>query len=322
MTKKILALCGGIGGAKLALGLSTLLSPEQLTIMVNTGDDFEHLGLHISPDLDTVMYTLAGINNKDVGWGIEGESWQCLSALETLKGDTWFKLGDKDLATHLVRTQMLTAGATLTEVTQQLTQQFNINATIVPMSDDSVRTMIDTKDGVLAFQHYFVREQCRPAVQGFNFSGIEQAKPNALILSLLNDPELAGIIICPSNPFVSIDPILQIPGMTEALRSSHAPVIAISPIVGGLAIKGPTVKMMEELNVPNTPMSVIDHYNGLLDGFIYDNTDASLKSELQHYNIALKMTNTIMQSLDDRIALAQSSINLINDINNQSQREG
>mgnify|MGYP000911764778 FL=1 len=233
---KVLALCGGVGGAKLAWGLAQALPPEQLTIVVNTGDDFEHLGLHISPDLDTVMYTLAGINNRELGWGIAGETWDCMQALETLGGETWFRLGDKDLATHLLRTQQLAQKKTLTEVTAQLCGKLGIQHRILPMSDDAVRTLVNTNEGELAFQDYFVRQQCKPAARSVRFTGTDTARVSPAVDAALHDPDLRAVIICPSNPLLSIAPILAVPGMTGTLQKIAAKIFVVSPLIGGQAI--------------------------------------------------------------------------------------
>ncbi|ARN75340.1 2-phospho-L-lactate transferase [Oceanicoccus sagamiensis] len=306
--KKILALSGGVGGAKLALGLSKILSPEQLIIAANTADDFEHLGLSISPDLDTVMYTLADINNKALGWGLAGESWNAMDALETLGGDTWFRLGDRDLATHLERSQRLAKGESLSAVTAHLCRRLGVSHRIIPMSDDAVRTKVTTADGELAFQEYFVREQCQPAISDFYFDGIEQAAPQQALMDLLASDELAAIIICPSNPFVSVEPILRLAGVRDAMRNSAAPVIAISPIVAGIAIKGPAAKMMTELNIPATAIGVADYYGDLLDGFMIDNSDQSLLPSIEQLGLDVCSEQTVMKTLDDRIALAQATL--------------
>lgn len=302
----ILALSGGVGGAKLALGLSRLLAPEQLTIVANTADDFEHLGLSICPDLDTVMYTLAGLNNKQLGWGLAGESWGAMAALEQLGGETWFRLGDKDLATHLQRSTRLAAGCSLSEVTGELCRQLGIEHTIVPMSDHPVRTMINTADGELPFQHYFVREQCRPAVQSYRFEGIERAQPQQDVMQWLCSDGLQAIIICPSNPFVSVEPILQLPGVRQAMIDSSAPVIAVSPIVAGLAIKGPAAKMMVEMNIPATAAAVAEYYGDLLDGFVIDDSDQGLANTIAASGTEVACVPTVMKSLDDRVSLAQA----------------
>jgi LPPG:FO 2-phospho-L-lactate transferase len=238
-----LAITGGVGGAKLALGLSHVLSPDEIAFAVNTGDDFEHLGLSISPDIDTLTYTLADLANRELGWGRQDETWAFMDTLERFGGETWFRLGDRDLALHAYRTQALRAGSTLTGVTAEICRKLGITQAVLPMSDDPVRTTILTPDGPLAFQHYFVRDRCRPAVTGFEFRGADQARLNPRIEALL--PDLKGVIICPSNPFVSVDPLLSIGSTRALLAGLTAPVVAVSPIVGGTAIKGPTAKMMK-----------------------------------------------------------------------------
>lgn len=303
--KKILALSGGVGGAKLALGLSRVLAEDELTIIANTADDFTHLGLHISPDLDTVMYTMAGLNNQEQGWGLAGETWSMLSAMEQLGGETWFRLGDRDIATHLRRTEMLAAGKTLTEVTVELCRQLDIGHTLLPMSNDRVRTLVDSDQGVLPFQHYFVRERCAPSVRGFSFRGLESAVANPALIEILADPALAAVIICPSNPFVSVDPILKLSGVRDALKSSTAKVVAVSPIVAGMAIKGPAAKMMAELSMPVTADSVAGHYGDLLDLFVIDESDATLSNTIERAGTPVAATQTVMKTLEDRENLAR-----------------
>jgi len=306
--KKILALSGGVGGAKLALGLKHYLPAGQLTVVANTADDFEHLGLSISPDLDTVMYTLAGLNDTEKGWGLAGESWSGLAALERLGGDTWFQLGDQDLATHLLRTQALAQGKTLTEVTELLSQGLNAGVRLLPMSDDPVRTMIETATGELSFQHYFVRDRCAPVVTGFRFEGIETAKAQTEFLQLLQGDELAAVVVCPSNPFVSVEPMLSLPGVRAALKQSRAPVVAVSPIVAGMAIKGPAAKMMQELSMPASAQAVANYYGDLLDGFVIDESDAFQAEAIEALGIKTLVTPTIMNDLGDRIDLAQQVV--------------
>jgi len=302
--KKVLALSGGVGGAKLALGLSKILAAEQLTVVANTADDFEHMGLHVSPDLDTVMYTLAGLNNQEQGWGLAGESWSMLSAMEQLGGETWFRLGDRDIATHLRRSQLLADGQSLTKITDTLCKQLGVSHTLLPMSNDPVRTFIDSDQGELPFQHYFVREQCQPIVKGFSFKGLESARATPELMALLADPNLQAVIICPSNPFVSVDPILKLSGVKEALKASAAKVIAISPIVAGAALKGPAAKMMQELSMPVTADAVARYYGDLLDLFVIDESDATLSDSMIQSGMEVAVTNTIMKSLEDRKNLA------------------
>ncbi len=305
---RYVVLSGGVGGAKFALGLSRVLQPEQLTIIANTGDDFTHLGLAISPDLDTLMYTLAGLGNEQTGWGCRDETWGCLAGLEALGAETWFRLGDRDLATHLERTRLLATGQTLTQVTRHLCTQLGVTVHLLPMSDAPIRTLIDSDEGTLAFQDYFVRRRAEPRVSSLRYEGATRAPPTAALASLLTDPDLAAIFIAPSNPYLSIDPILAIPSLAAALRSSAAPVIAISPIVGGRALKGPTAKIMEELGVPVTAAAVAHHYRDLLDGYILDDSDRAEADALIAGGLAVGATHTVMTTLEDRIHLARFAL--------------
>ena len=304
---KILAITGGVGGAKLALGLSKILTPDELLFLVNTGDDFQHLGLEISPDLDSLLYALSGKNNPELGWGRANETWACISELEELGADSWFRLGDRDLALHLVRTQMLNQGATLQKVADRLSESLGIDHRIAPMSNDKISTTVNTPNAKLAFQEYFVREQSEPAVIDFDFEGIEKSTPNPVVMSWLD--ECDGIIICPSNPYVSVDTILSVPKYRDAFQSK--PVIAVSPIVGGLAIKGPAAKMMTELGVPPTPIAVAKHYGSLLSGFVLDQTDHEQAKDIPIPSI---VTQTIMLTLQDRIGLAEQCVRFLEEI--------
>ncbi len=301
---RYLVLTGGVGGAKLALGLSHVLEPAEMLIAVNTGDDFEHLGFTICPDLDTLTYTLAGESNTKLGWGRAGETWQFLEALEALGGESWFRLGDKDLALHVYRSQRLAAGASLGQVTEEIAQRFGIRHRYLPMSNDAVRTTVHTGQGPLAFQHYFVRDRCEPAVTGFDFAGADAATLHPDIEAWLGGCD--GVIVCPSNPFVSVDPILALPGMREHLK--RLPTIAVSPIVAGLAIKGPTAKMMAELNVPATAAQVAKHYEDWLDLFVIDEADAGLHGTL---SVPTVVAPTVMVSLQDRIDLARVTVDAL-----------
>jgi LPPG:FO 2-phospho-L-lactate transferase len=311
MSGRYLAITGGVGGAKLALGLSKLLDGGELAFVVNTADDFRHLGLHVSPDVDTLVYTLAAENNPETGWGRRDESWNFMAAIGQLGGESWFALGDKDLAMNVERTQRLAAGQALGEVTAALASALGIGHPILPMSDDPVRTKVHTDQGSMAFQHYFVRERCRPVVTAFEFEGAAGARLNPGIVEWLGHPELAGVIVCPSNPFVSVDPVLAVNGLRDLLRSCSAPVVAISPVVGGAAIKGPTVKMMQELSVPNSASWVAEHYEDFLNGFILDTEDAGLKPQVEALGIEAVVTNTVMVSLDDRVNLARCCLDFI-----------
>jgi LPPG:FO 2-phospho-L-lactate transferase len=306
-----LALTGGVGGAKLALGLSRLLNPEQLRFVVNTGDDFDHLGLHISPDIDTLVYTLAELSNTDAGWGRSDESWHFMAALSQLGGEDWFRLGDRDLAMHIERTRRLATGMDLTSVIGELAGALGVRHTILPMTDDPVRTTVNTEHGELAFQHYFVRDRCAPAVTGVRFVGAEQARLSPSLAETLRDPALAGVIVCPSNPYLSIDPILAVPPLRAALTNLQIPVVAVSPIVAGAAIKGPTAKMMRELDIPNTAVEIARYYGSWIDGFILDEVDRGLEGEVQALGLATVVTQTVMVSLDDRVALARDALQFI-----------
>jgi LPPG:FO 2-phospho-L-lactate transferase len=321
MNRKCLAISGGVGGAKLALGLSHELSSDDLVIVANTGDDFTHLGLKVSPDLDTVMYTLANINNKELGWGQQGETWNFLDAIKVLGGETWFRIGDRDLGTHIVRTELMAGGQSLSEATMQLCRQLNISHSLIPMTDDPVSTIVNTRNGErLAFQHYFVRDKCAPEVVGFEFGGMDVARPAPGFLAALQDPDLTAIIICPSNPFVSVDPVLKLPGVVSAMASSGAPMIAVSPIVGGQAIKGPAAKMMGELGMPQSALAVAKHYKTHypdMRGFVLDNVDSELQGEVEALGFATILTNTVMVTLQDRIDLARTILDFSSAFDNR-----
>ena len=309
--KKILAITGGVGGAKLALGLSKILSPEQVMFAVNIADDFTHLGLHISPDIDSLTYALAEQNNQELGWGRAGETWQFIETLGSLGGENWFRLGDKDMALHMRRTGLLNDGTTLTAATVEITRRMGIAHGVMPISNDPIRTVVQTERGNLAFQHYFVRERCQPSVSGFRFDGIENATINPVIRGYLTDCD--GIIICPSNPFVSVAPVIEVAGFLAA--TGHIPTIAVSPIVRGAAIKGPAAKMMQELNIPSTALAVAEHYQrkypGLLDGFVIDASDAD---DLDQFTLPTVATPSVMVSLTDRIALAERCLSFYDEL--------
>ncbi len=306
--RRVVALSGGVGGAKMAVGLLHVVPPEQLTVIVNTGDDFEHLGLSISPDIDTALYSLAGIANPETGWGRRDETWTFMQAMESLGGATWFKLGDGDLALHVERTRQLQSGASLTSVIAEFARRLGIAAQVLPMTDAPVRTRVTTEIGELDFQDYFVRRQCQPRVAALRFAGATAAAPTAQVCAALTDPAVDAIIICPSNPYLSIDPILALPGMRELLRQSAAPVIAISPLVGGAAVKGPTAKIMHELGISVSPLAVAQHYGDLLDGFVLDERDAAVESELATLGLPTYVTDTLMKTLADRQRLARVTL--------------
>ena len=304
----IVALSGGIGGAKLALGLSRVLSDETLTIIANTGDDFEHLGLSISPDIDTLLYTLSDLADRERGWGRRDETWSFMAALRALGGDDWFSLGDGDLATHLLRTQWLRDGATLSEVTERLRLQLGITARIVPMSDARLRTQLRSDAGWLDFQDYFVGQRCVPRIHEIRYAGADAAVPSPAVLNALHDPALRGIVICPSNPLLSIDPLLALPELRVALEQRRVPVIAVSPIIGGAAIKGPTAKLMQELGSEASASAVAQHYAGLIDHFLVDAADAEA---IMPRGVQAQVAPIVMKTLDDREALARAVLALL-----------
>ena len=299
----VLALSGGIGGAKLALGLYRVLSRGELTVVANTGDDFEHLGLSISPDIDTLLYTLGGIDNPELGWGRRSETWTFMAALEALGGETWFKLGDGDLATHVERTRRLAAGESLSKITDDFRRRLGISARLLPMSDDRVRTRLRTDEGWLDFQDYFVRLRASPVVREIAYAGASEARANPDFLAALAGDDLELVVICPSNPFLSVDPILTLPRVREALRACRPPIVAVSPIIGGKAVKGPTAKMMAELGLPVDAAAVAAHYRDFLDLYIADEQDAAAVAGL---DLPVVLTHTLMQSLADREALART----------------
>ena len=296
---KVIAVSGGIGGAKLALGLYRVLPADSLMVACNTGDDFEHLGLSISPDMDTVLYTLAGIANPETGWGRADETWSFMQALESLGGENWFRLGDGDLAIHVERTRRLAAGESLSDIGDDLCRRLGVRARVVPMSDQPVRTMVHTDDGILAFQRYFVQNRCEPEVTGFTFHGAGDAHPSLPLWEALISEKLEAIVICPSNPFISIDPILAVPGLRGAIADCGAPVVAVSPIIGGNSVKGPTAKMMSELGIPQSARAVAEHYDGLLTGFVLDDADQGAVTDLPCLH-----TRILMESEEEKIALA------------------
>lgn len=304
---RVIVLSGGVGGAKLVLGLSHAVPAERLVVVTNTADDFDHFGLRICPDTDTVLYTLAGLADPDRGWGRANETWTFMQAMKRLGGADWFNLGDGDLALHVLRTKRLRAGASLTEITAEVAHSMGIEAAILPMCDQPVATMVDTAQGRMAFQDYFVRERCAPRVTGFDFAGIDAAQPNpALVAALAERPE--AVIIAPSNPFISVDPILAIPGMRDLLGGCGAPIVAVSPIVGGAAIKGPAAKMMEELGSGATALEIAKHYQGLADGLIIDEQDAALASDVVELGLEVEILPTVMHDLATRIELARQSV--------------
>jgi LPPG:FO 2-phospho-L-lactate transferase len=309
----IVALAGGAGGAKLADGLAAVIG-DDLAVVVNTGDDFEHFGLAVSPDLDTVMYTLAGIANPETGWGISGESWNFLDQAARLGAPAWFRIGDRDLATHVLRSERLRRGERLTSITADLCQRLGIKVQILPMSDAPVRTIVQTPEGPLAFQEYFVARRCEVVVTGFVFAGVERARPTKEVRTALQHAALAAIVICPSNPFVSIDPILAVPELKDLLRARKVPVVAVSPIIDGAAVKGPAAKMMRELGKPVLATTVAAHYRDLADGIVIDAADARLAAQIETGGMAVRVAATLMRSPTDRRDLALTCLDFARDI--------
>jgi LPPG:FO 2-phospho-L-lactate transferase len=306
---KIAAFAGGVGGAKFAHGLAQILSPEDLTLVVNTGDDFEHYGLYICPDLDTVCYTLAGLANLDTGWGRIDETWNVIENASKLGGPRWFNLGDQDLGTHLERTRRLKEGQALSQITKDFCKAWGIEQTILPMSDQPVRTIVETEEGDLAFQEYFVHRRCEPRVTGFRFDGVQAAEPAPGAREAIQSAD--AIIICPSNPWVSIDPILKV---FSPLFSEEGPgmrIFAISPIIGGQTVKGPAAKMYRELGIEPSALAVARHYCDFVTGFVFDQVDRQLEGEIRSLGMRTHVTNTLMKSHDDRKQLAMEVLDFI-----------
>lgn len=306
---KIVALAGGVGGAKFAHGLAQFLSPEDLTVIVNTGDDFEHYGLTICPDLDTVCYTLAGMANPETGWGRANETWNVIENTSRLGGPDWFRLGDQDLGTHLERTRRLKEGQTLSQITKDFCNAWEIGPTILPMSDQPVRTIVETEEGDLAFQEYFVNRRCEPRVTGFRFEGVEAAEPAPGAREAIQSAD--AVIICPSNPWVSVDPILRVISSLPVGEGSGVTAIAISPIIGGQTVKGPAAKMYRELGIEPSALAVARHYCDLVTGFVLDEVDKQLEGEIRSLSMRTLVTNTLMKSHDDRKQLAVDVLEFI-----------
>ena len=298
--RTVVALSGGVGGAKLALGLSRILPPDELLVVANTGDDFEHLGLTICPDIDTLTYVLAGLDNTEQGWGRRDETWSFMATIGTLGGADWFRLGDRDLALHVERTRRLRAGETLSQVTADVTRRLGIGARIRPMSDEPVRTRVRCDEGWIDFQDYFVHRQCRPVVRELAFDGAGAARPQAEVMAALAPGRVRAVVICPSNPFISIEPILAVPGLRDAIAACGAPVVAVSPIVGGRAVKGPTAKMMGELGLAVSAASVAARYGDLLDGYVVDRTDSD------GVDGPVQVAPTMMNTTADKESLART----------------
>lgn len=309
INRNIVALAGGVGGAKLAYGLARIIPPEKLTIIVNTGDDFEHLGLHIAPDLDTVMYTLAGLANPATGWGVKDESWQMMAAMARYGGPTWFNLGDRDLATHLLRTKWLREAYPYNLVTKELCTRLGVRCTVLPMSEEPIRTIIETKEGELPFQEYFVKRRWQPVVTGIRFEGADTATPSREVISAVRNADT--IIFCPSNPLISIDPILSMPSLRRIVAASRAAKVGVSPIVGGQALKGPAAKMMEELGLEVSPVGVARHLQDVLTAFVIDHADEAYQDAVTDLGLRTLVTNTVMHNDEDKVRLAQEVVEFV-----------
>jgi LPPG:FO 2-phospho-L-lactate transferase len=307
---KVVAIAGGVGGAKLAHGLAQVLAPADLTVVVNVGDDFTHLGLRICPDLDTVTYTLAGLDNRETGWGVAGDTFQALDALERLNGPTWFRLGDRDLATHLTRTSLLAQGLGLTEATARICEALGVCPAVLPATDDAVPTRVVTDQGELDFQDYFVRRRCEPRVSRIVFAGIEGATASPEVMAALEAAD--GVVFAPSNPFVSIEPVLALSGLRDAI--AHKPAVAVSPIVGGAAIKGPAAKMMLELDLAVSPAGVARRYAGIIRGFVMDEVDAAMAPAVTAMGLAVRTAQSIMRTDADRASLARECLSLLAEV--------
>ncbi len=305
MSGRVVVLTGGVGGAKLVLGLTQLVAPERITAIVNTGDDFEHLGLAVSPDIDTLLYTLSGQANAAQGWGREGESWGFMAALRSLGGADWFALGDGDLALHVLRTQALKAGAALSSIVAGFARSWRVGVNILPMTDARVATWLTTDAGELCFQEYFVARRCAPVVAAIRFDGAAGARPAPGVLAAIADGQTEAILIAPSNPYLSIDPILAVPGIADALAAARAPVVAVSPIIAGAAVKGPTAKLMRELGVEIGPQAIAAHYRGVIDGLLIDERDAPCRLDVEW-----AAADTLMHSLADRTRVAAEALAL------------
>ena len=303
MSGRVVVLTGGVGGAKLVLGLQQFVPASDLTAIVNTGDDFDHLGLRVSPDIDTLLYTLSGLADREKGWGRGDETWSFMAALKAIGGEDWFLLGDRDLALHVERTRRLAAGQSLSQVTAGFAASLGVKPNILPMSDDRIATRVVTDEGVLDFQDYFVRRRCAPRLQAVRFDGAGAARTAPGVLEALADPDLAAILIAPSNPWLSVDPILAVPGLRDALVAAKAPVVGVTPLPGGQAVKGPTAKIMAELGVELTAASIERHYAGLVGAWLLDAADPPI--ETPH-----AFCDTWMRSLDDRVRVARAALAL------------
>jgi LPPG:FO 2-phospho-L-lactate transferase len=311
---RVVALSGGVGGAKLVVGLARIVEPERLLVIANGGDDFEHLGLTICPDADTLLYAGAGLDNPATGWGRRDETWTFMEVVADLGGPDWFRLGDGDLALHVLRTLRLRSGERLSAVMDEVRRRLGVEFRILPMSDQPVRTWVDTDQGRLPFQDYFVGRQCVPVVSGLSFVGAGTALPAPGLIQALAAPDLEAIVIAPSNPLISVAPILAVAGLRSALEQARVPIVAVSPLVGGRALKGPAAKMMTELGLGSDAAAIGRFYQGLVDGLVIDRQDADQVPAIEALGIACQVAPTVMTSLDDRIALAGRTLAFARDL--------
>jgi LPPG:FO 2-phospho-L-lactate transferase len=300
-SKEVVAICGGVGGAKLALGLQHILG-KRLTVVVNVGDDFDHMALRICPDIDTVLYTLAGLNDQSRGWGRSDETWNFMEAMKGLGGETWFALGDRDLALHVERTRRLRDGERLTKIVADIARKLGIASHILPVTEDSLRTKVMTSEGKLDFQRYFVERRCAPVVQEIHFEGAANARLTVEVSAALKSDQLGAVVICPSNPYLSVDPILAVCELKDFMKRRRVPIVAVSPLIGGKAVKGPTSKIMDELKIEPTSESVARHYSGLIDGLVIDRSDLKNAEAIE---TKVHPASTLMTDLDARISLAK-----------------
>jgi len=310
---KIIALSGGIGGAKLGLGLHQIYAPEELYFITNTGDDFLYLGFYIAPDVDTLVYTLAGVNNTETGWGRADETWKTHNVLGELGADNWFKLGDKDLALHLHRSKALRNGERLTSITQDIANRFHLKATVLPMSDHMIQTVVDTNKGLLSFQEYFVKQASKPKIKNISFKS-KNPEPSTEVTEILMDPGLKGIVICPSNPYLSIDPILSIEKIRQSITESKRPRVAVSPIINGQSVKGPTTKIMNELGLEANVLTIAQHYKDYIDGIVIDTSDQDYVGQIESMGIQVKLSEIMMNNDDDKKRVAEDVIHFIDHI--------
>ena len=307
---RILLITGGIGGAKLSVGFSKIYESDLLSFVVNTGDDFDYMGLRICPDIDTLLYSLSDQADQKRGWGLFDETWNCLDSLKKFGCETWFNLGDKDLATHIYRNYLMMRGHSLSDITLDIAKQFSINSLIMPMSNELLQTVLHTDEGSLDFQDYFVRRRCMPVVRSVSFANVESARPSAVLLDYFAKTPPEVIVLCPSNPFLSIDPILNVPGLTQLILDSGAPVLAISPIVNGDSLKGPTAKILTELGMSVCAVQIAKYYQenypGLISTFVIDNSDIGLTNRIQDLGLNVFVTHTIMNLEREKVELAES----------------